>query len=324
MANYNDPIIYNWHYNEQTGEKYSVKLNNEMQTVINGRIFLNQIPDKFHAVEINGMTEKDLVVNVTDYKVDYTNGMVTFHTSKEGQQVTVTEYYGRGVVIYPASRIWTDIGSMGEVRETLKDVLDLLGNANTLKDEVAETVANLTTLINSPEFAQKVTEASEISSTLIQQVQEIEIVQVGIENAVANSQSVLNSIDSANTEASNNITLLNSAIQLAKNTKTELENVNVTANGLVTTLTGLISSANTIKANLDTSSTSATSIYNQLTTKVTEAQTALTNLESAIHSADLNNYITIQMLDLRLNDYIKTVNTLAETTDNGIWIVTNE
>ena len=67
QMNYNDPIIFNWHIDPQSGEKYSVQITNESQTVIKNRIFLNQIPDKLRGVEINGLTEKTNIDSENDF-----------------------------------------------------------------------------------------------------------------------------------------------------------------------------------------------------------------------------------------------------------------
>lgn len=130
MSNYNDPIIFNWHIDPQSGEKYSVQITDESQTVIKNRIFLNQIPDKLRGVKINGLTEKTNIATANDFTVDYTNGSITFHPSKDNTQFSIS-YYGRGVVMYPATRIWTELGNMGQVRETLKDVLSQINTIYT-------------------------------------------------------------------------------------------------------------------------------------------------------------------------------------------------
>lgn len=83
----------------------------EILPVVNQRIQLLEVPDQLSRVKIPKMTEinhstyieKKLKEN--EFYVDYSNGMVFFHVSKESETLTV-EYRGRGFILYPATRIY--------------------------------------------------------------------------------------------------------------------------------------------------------------------------------------------------------------------------
>ncbi|MFC8688137.1 hypothetical protein [Brevibacillus porteri] len=84
----------------------------ESLKIINNRIVLSEIPTEFHRVIINGYTEIDQrkpaakkIPDEKDFIVNYSNGIIDFHASQEGKTV-VAIYKGRGMIQYPASRIW--------------------------------------------------------------------------------------------------------------------------------------------------------------------------------------------------------------------------
>lgn len=82
----------------------------DIARIVNQRVFLLEIPDELYRVRITGMFEinyeafikKNLDKN--EFYVDYTNGFVYFHASREAETVSVV-YKGRGLILYPSSRI---------------------------------------------------------------------------------------------------------------------------------------------------------------------------------------------------------------------------
>lgn len=106
---YNDSIRIIWRNNTQD-DPYVDKT--ESLKIINNRIVLSEIPTEFQRVLINGYTEidqrKPSAKKIPDEKsfiVNYSNGIIDFHSSQEGKTV-VAVYKGRGMIQYPASRIW--------------------------------------------------------------------------------------------------------------------------------------------------------------------------------------------------------------------------
>lgn len=126
MSKYNDPLYIDWHRNSQ-GQEYSVLIQNESHKITKNIIFLTQLPDIQHRVLIDGMYETDGVITSPQfYKVNYENGMVTFHSSLDQGTINVSKYYGRGIIMYPASRIWTKLSVNGEVTQTVDGAFDIL------------------------------------------------------------------------------------------------------------------------------------------------------------------------------------------------------
>ena len=104
----------------------SVRIESESLVVAEGKSFLTEVPDEFYRVNINGYVEiriNQAIKNTNEFKVKYETGEIFFHSSKEAESIIVDNYYGKGVIMYPASRIYTDI-SGGLVNETLNNVVN--------------------------------------------------------------------------------------------------------------------------------------------------------------------------------------------------------
>lgn len=125
MINYNDPLFIQWNTDE-AGNKISVEILNEEHKIVDNKVTLTQIPDNFYRVQINGFTEiniKEEIDSATKFKVNYLNGIITFDSSLDGQTITITKYYGRGIIYYPASRIYSETNG-NNVVETLQDIIN--------------------------------------------------------------------------------------------------------------------------------------------------------------------------------------------------------
>jgi hypothetical protein len=124
IGDFLDAIKIQW-YTDSMGQKQSIQIDNEVGQIINGKLTLSHIPDYFYKVEIAGLsetTEGNLTSN--QFRVNYHNGDVIFHPSREGQNINITRYFARGVVLYPASRIYTKMGTAGQVEITLQNLID--------------------------------------------------------------------------------------------------------------------------------------------------------------------------------------------------------
>lgn len=95
-------------YTDENGKKVSIQRNNEQHKIVNNKILLLNVPDNFYKVTIAGKTEIKINLVITGaefYKVNYLTGEVYFHSSLEGQTITITQYYGRGLIRTMAQRI---------------------------------------------------------------------------------------------------------------------------------------------------------------------------------------------------------------------------
>ena len=122
---YNNPTVTHWEVNDK-GEKISVKVLNETFHVVDGKYSLIGFPDERYRVYIDNMVEIDIdeeIKQENQFKVDYrSTGVVFFHENLEGKKLTINRYHSKGVVYYPASRVWTKVDEWGNVTETLESV----------------------------------------------------------------------------------------------------------------------------------------------------------------------------------------------------------
>jgi len=104
---YNEFFSILW-FTDDNGNKISIQRLNEQQKIINGKILLNNIPDQFYKIQIANMYEVNINIEITDvayFKTNYLTGEVYFHSSLEGQTITIAQYYGRGIIKYMGKRI---------------------------------------------------------------------------------------------------------------------------------------------------------------------------------------------------------------------------
>jgi len=99
----------------------------ENKKIVNNHVLLTEKPNLAQKVSVIGeaITWYELLEGtptITQYVVDYYNGIVTFHPDNEGLTLAFV-YTGEGVDYFPASRIWTD-SEGGVVTETIQDIID--------------------------------------------------------------------------------------------------------------------------------------------------------------------------------------------------------
>ncbi|RXZ78215.1 hypothetical protein EBB07_29615 [Paenibacillaceae bacterium] len=89
-----------------------------------------EIPSEFHKVQIIGFTEIDLnqlnkkkFLAINEFIVNYSNGAITFHELQDGKSL-VCSYYGKGMIMYPASRIYAMASRNPDVVVTLQDLIN--------------------------------------------------------------------------------------------------------------------------------------------------------------------------------------------------------
>lgn len=124
---YNDPLV----IISRTGDDQDPYVRRtDSLPIINGCITLFEIPSTTKRVQISDMLEVDqsyfeeknqLAPN--EFLVHYQTGMIQFHPSLEGTTKLCT-YYGKGLIMYPASRIYAMISRNPDVVVTLQDYID--------------------------------------------------------------------------------------------------------------------------------------------------------------------------------------------------------
>lgn len=72
-------------------------------------------------------TDNDLAASANNFYVNYQTGVLHFNNAANGQQKTCA-YRGEGVVLYPASRIYTNSGNGSNIIESLQELVGLAKN----------------------------------------------------------------------------------------------------------------------------------------------------------------------------------------------------
>ena len=96
-----------WH-TDDSGNKISIQRLNEQHKIVNNKIILMEIPDSFYKVTISNKYEINInseILSQNYFKVSYLTGEVYFHSSLEGQIITIAQYFGRGLIKTMAKRV---------------------------------------------------------------------------------------------------------------------------------------------------------------------------------------------------------------------------
>lgn len=97
---------------------------NESLEVYNSRVVLTEIPDTFMKVYLTGFTEiEEVIPKAGEYIVDYKTGIVTFGGVVKDNTIVSANYYGKGIIQYPAQRIYSH-NPNPEVAGSLQKILD--------------------------------------------------------------------------------------------------------------------------------------------------------------------------------------------------------
>jgi hypothetical protein len=127
--------------------------------VLNGIVTLREIPDfnsKVTVRKLDGtlLTETTNTPIANQYRVDYTSGIISFHSSHEGNTLTF-DYYGIGYVSFPSSRIWVDTNASVSGK-SLQQVITDLDNSKTKWLSAVNTFADINTSYPSPKLGDTV------------------------------------------------------------------------------------------------------------------------------------------------------------------------
>ncbi|WP_206109227.1 hypothetical protein [Paenibacillus sp. HB172176] len=134
-----DPLIYRLRSGKEGDEFIEIDFSLK---VINNKFTLTEVPDKEYKVQVSGYNE---ILNLNDetpeiasneYYVDYNIGEVYFNPSEEGKTLTGT-FWGRGVVLFPTSRIYRPTGE-GETIEILEDVVQSAQEATHIIEDAGD------------------------------------------------------------------------------------------------------------------------------------------------------------------------------------------
>lgn len=99
----------------------------DITRVVNQRITLLEIPDELYRVRIPKMVEinyDEFIKNSlgeNEFYCDYTTGFIFFHELREAETISIV-YKGRGVILYPSTRILHYDGT--DSTQTLHDVIE--------------------------------------------------------------------------------------------------------------------------------------------------------------------------------------------------------
>lgn len=179
-------------YTDEYGSKISIQRTNQQFKIVHNKIILNEVPDSFHKVTINGKYEIDFKqsINSAEYfRVNYTTGEVFFHESLDGTTITIDEFWAKGLLKIFAKRVV--IEDQGNNWES-DNIEDLSVEIKNYINSHASTLDNHTTKIQTNE--------NNITSNLIKINKNI----ADIATNKQNHQDHLNSISAHNDDSIDN------------------------------------------------------------------------------------------------------------------------
>ena len=175
MDRINDTLFAHWN-TDSNGNPVSVACN-ETQVVspIHLCVQLNQIPDDLQQFTVTiGNTRLSEVfdsetIGANNYRVDYGDGIVWFHSSRAGQTVSFS-YYGRGWKAISANRVLLNDGqlveenTLGYLVKLNQQAITTINNIQASFDETLAEVRNQAEIAKSQILAQKNSTNSQIQN----------------------------------------------------------------------------------------------------------------------------------------------------------------
>ncbi len=132
--------------------------------VINGIVTLIEIPSYEQRVQVSGFTEvlmenfiKSKFIEPNEFVVDYSSGIVQFHPDNEGKTFAFI-YYGKGVRLIAASRVYAMVQKNPDIVTTLQDYIDTLVQFN------SDLTVKLTEINNAITLAQQATQDTNLAT----------------------------------------------------------------------------------------------------------------------------------------------------------------
>lgn len=144
----------------------------EYLKVVNHKIVLSEIPDKFYRVRISGLTEVNIEritkyeLGVNEFSVDYSSGIIQVNAIQEAKTLNIM-YKGRGFIQYPSNRIYHQdsfnnvVLSLDEIIsksldsvEYLKDSIDgKISDYNQIKTELTDSLDDIHVAIDEAQLS---------------------------------------------------------------------------------------------------------------------------------------------------------------------------
>ncbi|WP_105618469.1 hypothetical protein [Vallitalea okinawensis] len=217
-----------WNVDED-GNRQSIPVIDEAHTVINNKITLLEIPDEFFGVSIKGggtglreidPTDTEIQIAEIDFRVHYGLGLIFLHPTMEGKELKVN-YHSRGMMMYPASRIYTDVNEVDGSITSLQDIVQDVEQANADLSNLGDTVA----------------EGQRLETDLVTKF-------IDSNQAIIDIDVALNNADTKKSQLET--TLIN-----VDNKKIELLDQTIEANNSCQALQGKINESNILKSELD-------------------------------------------------------------------------
>ena len=277
----------------QYGQVESVQIQNETHTVFKNRIVLNQIPSSYYRVSIEGLQESitNQKLQKNQFRVVYESGIVYFHPSFEGKEITISEYYGCGVEMIPTSRIYIGTNSSGNITNTLYDMIKVgtdsivaleevggvLKDGKDTADRLEKDTTNATNIDN--KIVEDTTTANNTNNTLTSTIQTGEATNSTLNETINNADKTIQTANAINTN-------LESNIQTANNNISTLQSDNQTASQLHSELTDNISQVPNLISSLGSTITNAKNENSELTNTVSQANTMNNTLTNQISTAE--------------------------------------
>jgi hypothetical protein len=123
----------------------------EYLKVVNHKLVLSEIPDKFYRVRISGLTEVnvDKITNKSlgelEFSVDYSTGVVQVNAVQEAKTLNVM-YKGKGFIQYPSERIYHR-DSFNNVVQSLDEIINKsLDSVDFLKESIDGKISDYNTI----------------------------------------------------------------------------------------------------------------------------------------------------------------------------------
>lgn len=263
----------------------------ENEIVSNGFVTLKELPyftTKVTVKKSDGTTLTEVTTDtltVSQYRVDYSIGIVYFNSSMNNQNLTFL-YRGTGMLSFPASRIWID-SNTGSSIMSLQEMITTMDNS----------VTNINTAIDNANTA----------------AQDVSV-------AINNANTATTNANTATTNANSAATYANTEGDYAKSKGDEALSASTTANNLNTTVqtaedarvlaeTSRVNTENIRVSAEDTRKTNETSRQNAETTRVTNENDRI--------SAEDNRVIAESARVSAENDRVTAENT--RTTNDATW-----
>ncbi len=212
----------------QDDDPYEKKV--EQIKIINNKSQLQETPDASYHVRIENFYEiyKEEYNEIpkleeNQFYVDYETGMITFHRSQEGKTLNV-EYMGRGIVQYPADRIWVHSPNPYAVDNLQQLIEFMIKKKKELQEAISEFIKRAESKIREIdihiEIARKQTEECKEATELSKQTT-IETNEAK-EQAIIVTQNAIEVTDKANQATALSINATKECIEVTNEAKEEI------------------------------------------------------------------------------------------------------